>query len=47
MLDADQLSPFAAQVRYPGAPMAVSQAQDQDAVRIAENVVNWAASLIP
>ncbi len=47
VLDADRLSPFAAQFRYPGAPAVVSQAQYDDAVAVAEKVVDWAAGLIP
>jgi HEPN domain-containing protein len=44
---ADRLSVFAAQARYPGLTAVVTQVQYQDAVQIAEAVLNWADSLIP
>lgn len=45
--EADQLTLFATQARYPGIGAPVTQAEHDEAVRIAEVVVAWAATLIP
>ena len=44
---ADRLSVFAAQARYPGLTAPATQAQYQDAVQIAETTLNWADALVP
>ena len=45
--DADQLSIYASQTRYPGIAAPVTQAEYEEALKIAEAVVGWAATLIP
>jgi HEPN domain-containing protein len=45
--EADQLSGYAAQTRYPGLYAPVTQSQYEEAVRIADTVINWAENLIP
>ncbi len=47
VLEARQLTVYAAQTRYPGVYAPVSQSEYEEAVRIAESVVDWAATLIP
>jgi HEPN domain-containing protein len=44
--EADQLSMHAVQTRYPGVADPVTQSDHEEAVRIAEAVVAWAATLI-
>src|SRR5713226_2877977 len=44
--EADQLSIYAAQTRYPGLYAPVTQSKYEEAVRIAEAVVNWAETLV-
>ncbi|MBI2191207.1 MAG: HEPN domain-containing protein [Planctomycetes bacterium] len=45
--EADQLSLYAAQTRYPGVYSPVTQSEYQDAVRIAQAVVAWVQALVP
>ncbi len=45
--DADQLSMYAVQARYPGLPTRISQAEFEESFRIADAVVVWAESFLP
>jgi HEPN domain-containing protein len=45
--DADQLSMYAVQARYPGLPTPVTQRECEESLRVAEAVVNWAESFLP
>ncbi len=45
--EADRLSVYASQTRYPNSLGPVTQAQYLDAVRIADDVIAWAAAQIP
>lgn len=45
--EADQLTVYAAQTRYPGLYAPVSEAEYDEAVRIADEVVKWATTQIP
>ena len=45
--DAQRLSVYAFQTRYPGRYAPVTQADYEEAVRIAEAVVDWASALVP
>ena len=44
---ADRLTVFATETRYPGLAPPVTQAEYEEALKIAETVVAWAATLIP
>ena len=44
--EADQLSVYAAQTRYPGTYAPVTQEEYEEAVQIAEAVVRWAGELV-
>jgi HEPN domain-containing protein len=44
--DADQLSMYAVQARYPGLPTRITQRECEESLRIAEAVVNWAESFL-
>ena len=45
--DADQLSIYAVQARYPGLPASITQAEFEESLRIAEAVLVWAESFVP
>jgi HEPN domain-containing protein len=45
--DADQLNPYAVQTRYPGIAIPVSQAEYDEALRIAAAVAAWAETMVP
>jgi HEPN domain-containing protein len=45
--DADQLSRYAVQARYPGAMVPTTQTEFEDSLRIAEAVLAWAQSFQP
>jgi HEPN domain-containing protein len=45
--DADQLSIYAVQARYPGLPARITQAEFEESFRIADVVVEWAESFLP
>ena len=45
--DADQLSVYAVQARYPGLSNPTSQAEFEESLRIAEVVLAWAESFVP
>jgi HEPN domain-containing protein len=47
VLEAEKLTDFAVEARYPGLAPPVSDSEYEDAVQIAEAVVVWAQSLIP
>ena len=44
--DADQLSTYAVQARYPGLPVRISQSEFEESFRIAEAVLVWAESFL-
>lgn len=44
--DADQLSMYAVQARYPGLPARITQVEFEESFRIAEAVVVWAESFL-
>jgi hypothetical protein len=43
----NQLNPYAVQTRYPGISTPVSQAEYDEALRIASAVTAWAEAIIP
>ena len=45
--DADQLSVYAVQARYPGVSVRSTQSEFADSLRIADTVVRWAESFLP
>jgi hypothetical protein len=45
--EADKLSTYAVETRYPGLSPPVTDAEYQDALQIAEVVLNWADAQIP
>ncbi len=45
--DADQLSVYAVQTRYPGTYAPVTEAEWNDAVTIAQAVIAWAKTIVP
>ena len=45
--DADQLSMYAVQARYPGLPARITQAEFDESLKVAEAVVVWAESFLP
>lgn len=45
--EADKLSVYAVETRYPGLAPPVTDAEYQEALRIAEAVIQWADALIP
>lgn len=45
--DADQLNIYAVQTRYPGIAAPVTEAEYEEAIRIAEAVLAWAEAIIP
>jgi HEPN domain-containing protein len=45
--DADQLSVYAVQARYPGLPARITQADFEESLRIANAVLVWAESFHP
>jgi HEPN domain-containing protein len=45
--EADQLSPYAVRAHYPGVSVPATQAQFQEALKIAEAVGAWAQSYLP
>jgi len=45
--EADQLTRYAVETRYPGLSAPVTEAEYREAVRIAEAVLAWAESMVP
>jgi HEPN domain-containing protein len=45
--DADQLSIYAVQARYPGLPNPTTREEFEESLRIAEAVSSWAESFVP
>jgi HEPN domain-containing protein len=45
--DADQLSMYAVQARYPGLPARITQVEFEESFRTAEAVVVWAEAYLP
>jgi hypothetical protein len=45
--DADQLSIYAIQARYPGLPNPTARDEFEESLRIAEAVLAWAESFVP
>jgi HEPN domain-containing protein len=45
--DADQLSVYAVQARYPGLPARITQVEFEESFRTAEAVVVWAEAFLP
>ncbi|NOX53316.1 MAG: HEPN domain-containing protein [Planctomycetes bacterium] len=44
---AERLTSYAVEARYPGLAPPITDAEYQEALQIAENVLSWAESLIP
>lgn len=45
--EAGFLTPFAVESRYPGYGEEITETDVQEAIRLAEEIVSWAASLVP
>ena len=45
--EAQKLTIYATLARYPGLTAPVTEAHYNDAVKIAEDVIGWASSLVP